>query len=298
MIIPAFNEEAYLEQTIKSINKNEEYEIIVVDNGSTDASRDVARQLGVKVLEKADGTIASLRNAGANAATGEILVIIDADVNVSKQWHTNIGPVIESLSRDKFMVTGSRCRAPESAGLVNKHWYAKLVNYDANYINSGYLITTRSLFEKISEFSEHLETAEDYDFCQKAIRAGARIQNDSLLAVTHEGYLDTLSGFIKRERWHGSQDVCDWDSFKKSRTAWLAALNLALFSLAVIAVLMGNLVAIPVYLLIMFCVPFVLAGYKFGIANPGQILVTPIFFYFYLYGRSLSIFDRIWKAIV
>ena len=91
VIIPAFNEEAYLAATLDSIHDAAEMvragtdvdvETIVVDNNSRDATAAVARAKGAAVVREPVQSISRARNAGARHATGEVLIFIDADVVV------------------------------------------------------------------------------------------------------------------------------------------------------------------------------------------------------------------------
>jgi GT2 family glycosyltransferase len=154
-------------------------------------------------------------------------------------------------------------------------------------------MTTRLLFGKINGFSENLETAEDYDFCQKAAKVGAVIYNNPDLIVMHDGYPDSLTGFIQRERWHGRQDVESWRSFFDSKIAWFASLNLVLLLLAVFTTLTGKFMSFPVYFMVMYLVSFLLTIYKFGFKKINYMFIMPVIFYCYLCGRSLAIIDRL-----
>ena len=85
IIIPAFNEEAYLPSTLDSIqtaaaHSDAEVDIIVVDNNSVDDTAAVARSKGVTVVHEPVQGIARARNAGAGHAEGDVLVFVDADV--------------------------------------------------------------------------------------------------------------------------------------------------------------------------------------------------------------------------
>ena len=89
IVIPAFNEQTYLGPTLAAVQAATDYlaakngptaELIVVDNGSTDCTADIARSHGARVVdEPRRGNVAVARNAGARAATGDILVFVDAD---------------------------------------------------------------------------------------------------------------------------------------------------------------------------------------------------------------------------
>ena len=88
VIVPAFNEESYIGPTLQSVNDAKEsverrddvnVEIIVVDNGSTDRTAEIARSFGARVIEEPRGNVAIARNAGARAASGQVLAFVDAD---------------------------------------------------------------------------------------------------------------------------------------------------------------------------------------------------------------------------
>src|SRR5574340_245701 len=81
-IIPAYNEQDHIGNVIKSVKKRKEIdEIIVVDDGSTDATADVARRLGVKIVSnKENHGKGSAMKLGAAHATGDILLFLDADL--------------------------------------------------------------------------------------------------------------------------------------------------------------------------------------------------------------------------
>jgi len=82
VIIPAHQAEKYLAQAIRSVrdqNWAAEYEIIVIDDGSTDATAAIAAALDVTLLQKERGGAASARNMGLAKAKGELILLLDAD---------------------------------------------------------------------------------------------------------------------------------------------------------------------------------------------------------------------------
>jgi glycosyltransferase involved in cell wall biosynthesis len=93
IVIPALNEEKFLPDCIKSMMRqdwNGEYEIIVVDNGSSDNTAGVAASLGVIVIECRKRGVAFARQAGAEAARGDIIAQADADTLYPPQWLSQI----------------------------------------------------------------------------------------------------------------------------------------------------------------------------------------------------------------
>ncbi len=85
IIIPVLNEEKFLPATLANTQLGKEVEVIVVDGGSQDGSAQLAQSLGMKVLS-ARGGRASQMNAGALAATGDILLFLHADTLLPKEF--------------------------------------------------------------------------------------------------------------------------------------------------------------------------------------------------------------------
>jgi glycosyltransferase involved in cell wall biosynthesis len=103
VVIPAFNEEAYLGRTLAGlgraaaflrVKKNLSAEVFVVDNDSSDSTADVARAFGAAVVKEAQHNVAKVRNAGAWAAGGDVLVFVDADTSVPEELLSRVVEVM------------------------------------------------------------------------------------------------------------------------------------------------------------------------------------------------------------
>ena len=86
IIIPAYNEEKYLPKLLECIKKQtyKGYEIIVADAGSKDRTGQIAKKYGCKVVK--GGMPAVGRNNGAKVAKGNILLFLDADVQINRDF--------------------------------------------------------------------------------------------------------------------------------------------------------------------------------------------------------------------
>lgn len=125
VVIPAFNEEKYIAKCLESLKNQIEppYEIIVVDNNSTDNTVKIAKKFGVKIIKEKIQGIRPARDAGFNEAKGEIIARTDADTIAPKDWTKRIR---ESFSNDNTLLglsgTAHYYNIPDI--LQHKNWVA------------------------------------------------------------------------------------------------------------------------------------------------------------------------------
>src|SRR5216684_6690052 len=89
-IVPAHNEELWIGKCLGSIRATmeklaEPYEVIVVDDASTDSTPRLAEQMGARTIRVEHRKISAVRNAGARLACGEVFMFVDADTQVNQQ---------------------------------------------------------------------------------------------------------------------------------------------------------------------------------------------------------------------
>jgi glycosyltransferase involved in cell wall biosynthesis len=163
-IIPAYNEEALLGRTLTALNAaapalDEPFEIVVVDDASTDRTAAIARQHGAQVVFVAHRQIAATRNAGARAARGEMLIFVDADTVV------NAGVVAAAVRAMRQGAVGGGCTLRFDGRLP---FYGRIIAgvvvplYRAVGLASGcFLFCTREAFDAAGGFDEKLFAAEE-----------------------------------------------------------------------------------------------------------------------------------------
>lgn len=106
-VVPAYNEERLLPACLAAIRAEMARtpcaaELLVVDNASTDATADVARGLGVRVVDQPRRGLVQARSAGFAASTGALVANIDADTLLPEGW---LARVLAEFERDPGLVT-------------------------------------------------------------------------------------------------------------------------------------------------------------------------------------------------
>ena len=169
ILIPARNEEAYLPRCLDSIKVAatpfpDQVEIIVALNRCTDRTEEIALKHGATVVHEDGRNLARIRNAAAQAATGEIVVTIDADSRMTD----NMLLEIDRLLQTGRYVGGGVTIRPErwSLGiLVTVLFLAVLLLW--RRVSGGLFWCLRKDFEAIGGFNENLVSLEDLDFAQR-----------------------------------------------------------------------------------------------------------------------------------
>ena len=211
-IVPVRNDAVRLQTCLRSILRDpqapKQVQIIVVDNGSTDESAAVAKQLGADVLTIESGRVAELRNRGARHASGDVLAFIDADNEIAGGW---LYAALECLRPPTVGAVGAMYQAPADGTWVQRT-YGHLRGgprdqQDADWLGSGNLAVTRSAFELVGGFDTSLETCEDVDFCHRLRAKGLRLVSDARLKSVHHGDPRTLWEVLTSERWRGRDNL-------------------------------------------------------------------------------------------
>ena len=298
-IIPTLNEEENIGRLIDSIHEHSNgisHEIIVVDNGSTDRTKEIVEQKGAKVLYEPELNISGLRNAGARQSSGKVYIFLDGDVQLTPEWSQEFPKTLELLYKDKDILTGSKCGIPNENNFLEKYWFTSRKGQSEKYINSAHLIIHKELFDKLQGFDPELITGEDTDLSLRAKEEhGAKIINNKQLRVLHHGYPDNLYAFVKREAWHGTRtsrllDVVCCSPIQLATNIFLILHLVLLYSfIAQIASLTSASLISIVSLL------FASSLYKFG-ANIKLVLINGTIFYFYYLGRTISIFKTLFRV--
>jgi glycosyltransferase involved in cell wall biosynthesis len=174
-IVPAYNEEHELSATLVAIHEaasvvEQLYEIIVVDDASTDATPKIASDGGAKVIPINRRQIAASRNAGGRAAQGEYLFFVDADTRISP---ANVSGGIAALEAG-YAGGGARVAMDGFIpfwGRLLLGGFA-LVYFGLNLGAGAFLFTTRRNFDVVGGFDEQYFAGEEVYFSLELKKLG------------------------------------------------------------------------------------------------------------------------------
>ncbi|MBV1883533.1 MAG: glycosyltransferase [Pseudomonadales bacterium] len=212
IIIPCYNESHVLSRCLESIvvaiGSRSGVEILLMDNGSSDNSPEIARSFGARVQVQAQVSIATLRNLGAEMARGDVLLFLDSDIQVDPLWLDTLEDRFygENPDQPNTDAIGFVDKAPEEAS-----WYAKTWSLRATARRSTLreidslpgrnIAVTKKWFQRISGFNTELKTGEDKDFTMRLSKAGAKVISDPSLEMIHLGYERTFYEWCRKEYW-------------------------------------------------------------------------------------------------
>ena len=169
IVIPAFNEERLLADTLSRVQaarqaftaRGVDSELIVCDNNSTDRTAEIAREGGATVVFEPVNQISRARNRGAETATGDWLLFIDADSHPSAEL---LEDVVEAIRSGRYVAGGATVRLEGNhrlANLVTAGW--NLVSRTRKLLAGSFIFVEAAVFRKIGGFNNELFVTEELD---------------------------------------------------------------------------------------------------------------------------------------
>lgn len=240
-VIPVYNEACFIDKCLSTIKQlcagNQlNVEIIVIDNGSTDISVELAGAYTDLIFSIERSSVSAARNKGIEKAQSELIAFIDADVVLTQQWFDCFKANNALYQKDLNFLTGFQYAVRPDGSWVEQHWFSNLK--DA-LLNGGNIITSKQVCELLNGFTISLKTGEDYDFCTRAQQAGVNYSEEPGYVAIHDGFPRDLKGFYRREYWHGKGDFLTFKIFLKSQVAILGVGYLAILVLILILLMSG-----------------------------------------------------------
>ena len=177
IVIPTYNEEAYLPGLLESIAGQNwrDYEIIISDAGSTDATQRIAREFGAILVIGPKLGPGFGRNRGAEVAQGELLLFLDADVRLPEPDF--LKNAVEEFERRDLGIAGFYIRAWDGR-FVHRFLYCLgnmlfwLTKRLDPHLPGWAILVRRSLHEAVHGFDETPAFREDHEYLSRIRRLG------------------------------------------------------------------------------------------------------------------------------
>ena len=176
IVIPALNEEKYLPRLLRSIH-NQKYpcEVIVADSESEDMTSMIAQLYGAKIVRAPKGLPSYARNIGARVAKGDVILFLDADVVLPKNFLIENVKEFENKRLDVagcyFRPLSNRIFDWVAIEIVANAWMFAVQSFSPNAFGAA-LFTKRITFEKLRGFDETITFAEDINYTKIAFKKG------------------------------------------------------------------------------------------------------------------------------
>lgn len=190
IVIPCFNQAPYIDEAVRSACRQSwaSTEVIVVDDGSTDGSGELAaKHPGVEVVSQPNGGLANARNAGFAASRGDVIIFLDADDRL--RVHAARHAVEAFAAHPTAAMVFGRCQLIDEAGQslptnlpeVRQEFYLELLR--RNYIWMPAMAAfRRSTLELVGGFDASVNPSADYDMYLRVARRLPMAAHDAVVA--------------------------------------------------------------------------------------------------------------------
>jgi glycosyltransferase involved in cell wall biosynthesis len=304
IIIPAYNAgntiKSCLSAVINQSISRDDYEVIVVDDGSTDGTVIMVKNFPVKYIWQPNRGPASARNHGAREATGKIILFTDSDCIPAYKWveemtkpfekidvvavkgayKTNQRSLIARLAQTEFEERFEMLKRSESIDMVD--------TYSAAF--------RRDIFWQAGGFDESFPVAnnEDTDLSYKLSSAGYKMVFNPEAIVYHLRHPDTLLRYARQKFWRGYWRMVVYKRFPKKmvRDAYtpqsLKFQILFLFGI-VPFIILSTLLEMGSYLAVLLFIAFLISTLPFSLSAMKRDFLAGLMSPFFLAARALSI---------
>jgi glycosyltransferase involved in cell wall biosynthesis len=215
LVVPAFNAQETIGDCLDSLlaqtYPNQAFELIVVDNDSTDETGAVLRayQSEIRILHERRRGAAAARNTGIANARGEVVAFTDADCVADKDWLRNI---VEPLADRSIGIVGGEILAANPSNAVAR--FGTRINDNRKSIEvfrPPYVITMNccarlAVLKHLNSFDARFRRAQDVELSYRALQAGYRLVFRPEAIVYHR-HPRTLRGLFRKGFQHGFASV-------------------------------------------------------------------------------------------
>lgn len=196
IVIPAWNAAERIGEVVRAARKQsgagrfDLFEVLVVDDGSTDSTADLAKEAGARVIRQENRGPAAARNAGWRAARGDWVFFTDSDCYAGEDWVEKLAPL---LDEEKTGAAGgsydiANPRSPLARCIHEEILFRhRKMGREVRFLGSFNLASSKEVLDQVGGFEDSYRDAsgEDNDFSYRIRRAGYRLLFDKDARVAH-----------------------------------------------------------------------------------------------------------------
>ncbi len=212
VIVPAYNAKNHIGNCLRALQQqtgvDDEYEVIVVDDGSTDGTGEVARSFGVRVIVQPHRGPGAARNHGAEEAQGDLLLFTDADCEPATDW---ISTMVRAFVRPEVAGAKGAYRSRQRSVVArfvqlefeDKYDHISKSKY-IDFVDTYSAAYRRQVFLAGGGFDTSFRrtSLEDQDFSFRLAATGHKMIFIPDAIVYHQ-HPDTLLNYLRRKFWVG-----------------------------------------------------------------------------------------------
>lgn len=199
VVIPLYNKEHHIENTLRAVLNQTygDYEVIVVDDGSTDNSLEVARKVKsdkIKIITQENAGVAVARNTGIYNAEGEYIAFLDADDEWKENYLETINSIVDKFQQSDIFVTAyaavmgdgkvnySTQLTPEE-GCLDSYWLTLAKGYD--FVWTSATVIRKEALINAGCFKPGEKIGQDLDMWARVARNNPKVAYSSKICVNY-----------------------------------------------------------------------------------------------------------------
>ena len=218
VVIPLYNKANYIENTIRSVLDQtcDDYELIVVDDGSSDNSLELARKYEsdrVRVIAQANQGVSVARNTGIENARGSFIAFLDADDQWEPQYLQNIHALTEQYPESAIFVTAYAVdmgngkihystRLEPETGCLPSYWLTLAKGYD--FVWTSATVIRRDVLIEAGLFKPGEKIGQDLDMWARVARINPRVAYSNRICVRYNRAAEANARTRVRVAWAGA----------------------------------------------------------------------------------------------
>jgi cellulose synthase/poly-beta-1,6-N-acetylglucosamine synthase-like glycosyltransferase len=210
IVVCCYNAAATLDECLRSLAQLAYpcYEVIVIDDGSSDATAEIARQSNVRLIRVPNGGLSKARNLGIEAAEGDIVAFIDSDAYADPDW---LYYLVSALDEHNAAAVGGPNLSPPQDDFIaqcvdqspGNPTCVLVDNERAEHVPGCNMAYRKSAFKTVGLFdATHRAAGDDVDICWRLLAAELPIVYHPSAVVWHHRR-PTISAYLKQQKGYG-----------------------------------------------------------------------------------------------